>query len=73
MIEVFSTNVTDPVHAAMLLERIHEEFAHYRANFDLNDCDNILRVVSPGENVDAYTLISLLRRHGFHAAVLPGD
>jgi hypothetical protein len=71
MIEVFSTNVTDPDHATMLLAHIHGEFAHYRANFDLDDCDNILRVVSSGENVDAHTLIGLLRRHGFHAEVLP--
>jgi hypothetical protein len=73
MIEVFSTNVTDPNHAAMLLDRIHEEFAHYQANFDLSDCDNILRVVSVAGLVDASTLINLLHRHGFQAAVLPGD
>jgi hypothetical protein len=73
MIEVFSTNVTDPHHATMLLDRIHEEFSHYRANFDLDDCDNILRVVSHGENVDASTLITFLRHHGFHAEVLPDD
>jgi hypothetical protein len=63
--------VTDPDHATMLLERIHQEFAHYRANFDLDDCDNILRVVSSGENVDTCILISFLQHHGFHAEVLP--
>ena len=71
MIEVFITNVDDPGHATMLVERIHQQFGHYRANFDLQDCDRILRVVSYREHVDSATLISLLNDHGFHAEVLP--
>lgn len=44
MIEVFKTNVQDKHQAEMLLEKIHATFYPCSANFDLEDCDNILRV-----------------------------
>jgi len=71
MIEVFKTNVSDPDHANMLLEQIHDRFIEYRANFDLEDCDNILRVASANGHVEISTLIGLLENHGFQAQVLP--
>ena len=46
MVEVFKTNVKDPHHAAMLIDCIHKSFDGYNANFDLEDCDKILRVKS---------------------------
>jgi len=47
MIEVFKTNVKHADHAKILVDQIHTTFADYTANFDLEDCDRILRVVSP--------------------------
>lgn len=44
MIEVFRTNVQDPNHAIMLVSQINKTFDGYVANFDLEDCDNVLRV-----------------------------
>ncbi|HYE55021.1 MAG TPA: hypothetical protein VD996_09270 [Chitinophagaceae bacterium] len=73
MIEVFKTNVTQREHATMLLEHIHKTFAHYKANFDLDDCDHILRVKSHSGNVQPAGLIMLLSSFGFEAAVLPDD
>jgi hypothetical protein len=73
MIEVFKTNVHDHVHAKMLIEEIHETFIHYRANFDLEDCDRILRVKSSRGSVQPSFLINLLRNFGFKAEVLPDD
>jgi hypothetical protein len=52
MIEVFKTNINCADKATQLVEQIHENFASYRANFDLNDCDRILRVVSGNNNID---------------------
>ncbi len=45
MIEVFKTNITCPEKAKQLVKQIHQNFAAYKANFDLHDCDKILRVV----------------------------
>jgi len=72
MVEVFKTNVEHRVHAIMLIEQIHKAFPEYRANFDLDDCDRILRVASVTGTVEACRLIQLLEERGFKAEVLPG-
>ncbi|MEO5893456.1 MAG: hypothetical protein ABIQ31_24600 [Ferruginibacter sp.] len=71
MIEVFKTNVRRRGHAKMLLEQIHRSFAHYKANFDLADCDKILRVKSSAGAIQSSCLVDLLKSFGFHAEVLP--
>jgi hypothetical protein len=73
MVEVFKTNVKDPHHAAMLIAYIHKTFAGYRANFDLEDCDKILRIKSAAGFVQAQVLIDLLHNHGCVAEILPDD
>lgn len=71
MVEVFRTNVQDTQHAKMLVHTIQESFGHYQVNFDLEDCDKILRVKCTDDTVDADALIELLRDFGFIAEVLP--
>lgn len=73
MIEVFKTNVEDRDHARMLLDLIHHSFIGYKANFDLEDCDKILRVQCATGWVESSLLIDLLKDVGFHAEVLPDD
>jgi hypothetical protein len=73
MVEVFRTNVKDQDHAVILLDHIHQNFRDYRANFDLEDCDNILRVASNQEFIRATCLIKLLSEFGYEAEVLPDD
>lgn len=71
MVEVFRTNVKARRHARCLLAQIHARFHGYRANFDLEDCDQILRVESQGEFIQPGSLIRLLQEEGFQAEVLP--
>jgi hypothetical protein len=73
MVEVFKTNVKDQDHAKMLVDQIHAMFAGYMANFDLEDCDKILRVVSPDGFIHTSRLMKLLNNYGFRAEVLPDD
>jgi len=70
MVEVFKTNVEDHQQAKILLEQIHKVFTGYKANFDLGDCDKILRVQSTVK-VQITDLISLLKDFGSAAQVLP--
>jgi hypothetical protein len=70
MIEVFKTNVTQRRDAYRLIESIHRVFRGYKANFDLQDCDRILRIVAGSGHVDAGAVIRLLSRQGFEATVL---
>jgi len=71
MVEVFKTNVKERMHATMLIEQIHHAFTGYKANFDLDDCDSILRVKSTMGHVDSRSLIHLLKELGFNAEILP--
>lgn len=73
MVEVFKTNVYEQRHAMMLLDRIHAAFSHYAANFDLEDCDRILRVKCATGLIPPQGLIALLKDHGFEASVLPDE
>lgn len=51
-VEVFKTNVQQQRQAAWLLGLLNRQFPLCRINFDLDDCDRILRVegreVMPG-------------------------
>ena len=71
MIEVFKTNVNTRKKADLLLEQIHSRFAAYQANFDLDDCDRILRIKSENGYVEPSRLIHLLQDFGVAAEVLP--
>lgn len=72
MVEVFKTNVEGQEEADTLITRLHTSFHGYKANFDLDDCDHILRIQSPF-NVDSFAVIHLLGDLGFHAEVLPDE
>jgi hypothetical protein len=73
MVEVFKTNVQHADHAKMLIEEIHATFRNYTANFDLEDCDRILRVESSRNFVEVLPLLELLKRYGFDGEVLADD
>src|SRR6185436_12317587 len=45
-VEVFKTNVADPERAKWLVDQIERNFTNCKVNFDLDDCDRILRVVT---------------------------
>jgi hypothetical protein len=70
MVEVFKTNVTQPETATFLAAQISRLFG-YRVNFDLADCDRILRVQSKGDEVHVAAVVETVKDHGFHAEVLP--
>ena len=70
MIEVFKTDVDDSKFADILVDHIQRMFRGYEANFDLQDCDKILRVKNVLGVVNSERLIKMLNRFGFHAEVL---
>jgi hypothetical protein len=73
MIEVFKTDVNNQDHARMLVDRIHKAFKHCRANFDLQDCDKILRVNGVKGEEDVWLIVALVRSFGWHIEVLNDD
>lgn len=69
-VEVFKTNVADPEQANWLVDQIEKNFTNCKVNFDLDDCDRILRVAFEGK-IQPDLLIELLKNIGCTAEVLP--
>ena len=44
MVEVFKTNISTQSKAEKVLRILNSKFPDYKVDFDLEDCDNILRV-----------------------------
>jgi hypothetical protein len=72
MIEVFKTNINCPDQAKQLVEQIHKTFTSYKANFDLEDCDRVLKVVNSDGNI-ALHFTDWLKKCGCHAEILPDN
>ena len=69
-IEVFKTNVADPERATWIVDQIERNFANCKVNFDLDDCDRILRVAFEGK-IQSDLLIDLLENAGCRVEELP--
>lgn len=67
-VEVFRTNVTRKRQAKQLLDILSKQFPSLHINFDLEDCDNILRV--EGENICPESITGLVAESGYECGVL---
>lgn len=70
MVEVFKTDVTNEVQAINVVGIIERYFEGCKANFDLGDCDHILRV-EVTDTIDADAVVNLLKEMRVSAEVLP--
>ncbi len=68
MVEVFKTNVQWVNEAEDLIQKLLEHFPHYIMNFDLEDCDKILRV--EGEDIFASKIIKYLNEYKYTCEIL---
>ena len=68
VIEVFKTNVTDERWARKLVELLCGHFPACCINFDLNDCDKILRV--EGEHFNTESVRMIVNQNGFLCELL---
>lgn len=68
MVEVFKTNITDRCVAAVVVAQLQIQLPGAKINFDLEDCDNILKVEHYA--VTAQRIEDALQRNGFYCEVL---
>jgi hypothetical protein len=68
MVEVFKTSVVERAQAEAILSALVNSFPTIRPNFDLDDCDHVLRV--EGIGFTAAQIIKLLRCNGYHCEVM---
>ena len=68
MVEVFKTNVQQHEQADQLASVLRDRLDFCKINFDLEDCDKILRV--EGKQISVEAIIEILSTHGLKCEVL---
>lgn len=68
MVEVFKTNVQEFAEAQNLVALLRRHFPNSKINFDLDDCDKVLRV--EGNDLRIEKVMTLIMEKGFLCAVL---
>ncbi|OXB24859.1 hypothetical protein B0A80_03850 [Flavobacterium tructae] len=68
MIEVYKTNVQEVEQSLLIVGKLLEHFPNSHINFDLEDCDRILRVHA--SSISNQRIIELLDSYGYHCEVL---
>jgi hypothetical protein len=68
MVEIFKTNVQEMEQSELLLRHLLAHFPENKINFDLEDCDKILRV--EGEFISQEKIIELLVLNGCQCKAL---
>jgi len=68
MVEVFKTNVRSSRKAKLIIQKLAEKFPAHKINFDLKDCDKILRV--QGKNVSSEKIIEVPIEENYQCKVL---
>lgn len=73
MVEIFRTNVSSHLQANSILERLQKEFPQYEMNFDLEDCDKILRVDGKKDAVNPKAIMELVKHFKYEIKILPDE
>jgi hypothetical protein len=68
MVEVFKTNIVDKTAASEVTAILYNHYPSGRINFDLEDCDKILRIES--EKVIPEEVAGILSVKGYFCQVL---
>jgi hypothetical protein len=68
MVEVFKTNVENKNQAEQILKELKKSFPGLKINFDLDDCDKILRV--EGTNIPSCAIVELMKSNKFLCEIL---
>jgi len=68
MVEVFKTNIKTHGLSKTLIRKLLEHYPESSVNFDLDDCDKVLRV--EGDDICPVKIISLLTADGCQCEVL---
>lgn len=68
MVEVFITNIQEPVQAERILQVLENTFPEMKINFDLDDCHRILRI--EGAKINPESIISIVNKSGYTCEIL---
>ena len=68
MVEVFKTNVQEVAQSELLIQQLLVHYPNSKINFDLEDCDCILRIAA--QVITPETVIALLAARGYQCELL---
>lgn len=68
MVEVLKTNVQELDYANAIIQILLEHFPNYKINFDLENCDKILRLEATSAN--AALVVKIAINNGYFCAAL---
>ncbi|ELR68006.1 hypothetical protein C900_01269 [Fulvivirga imtechensis AK7] len=68
MIEIFKTNISTKEEADYFAQILNNTLPDYRINFDLEDCDRILRVEN--RDINANAVIGVFHSHNRYCELL---
>ncbi len=68
MVEVFKTNVRNTREAKRIIQKLAEEFPQHKINFDLSDCDRILRI--QGNDILQRKIINIVTSLNYNCEIL---
>jgi hypothetical protein len=69
-VEVFKTNVLNKRAAKIILEEIGLHQPEYKCNFDLEDCDKVLRIENESGRIDAQLIFEILKKNNHEGSIL---
>lgn len=67
-VEVFKTNIILADDASLILQLLNSQYPNHKVNFDLEDCDKILRV--EGFEINKEQIINLFITRGIQCEIL---
>lgn len=68
IVEVFKTNVEEVELSELLIQQLEDQFPDSLINFDMDDCDKILRVEAAA--IVPEKIIEILNSNGYSCEVL---
>jgi hypothetical protein len=69
MVEIFRTNVKNKRLAGKVLKALQSHLPAFNYNFDLDDCDRILRVQSNGMPVECRKIIQIVKGYAIEISL----
>jgi hypothetical protein len=70
-VEIFRTFVNNEKQARKICEILNSQLENTKVNFDLDDCDKVLRVESP--EIDINKIRWIMENLGYSCDLIPGS
>ncbi|HWK02491.1 MAG TPA: hypothetical protein VNS58_02600 [Puia sp.] len=65
IVQVFKTDVQDKKEAKRIILFLHQNYSHCKVNFDLDDCDKILRIENQLGRVEETAIQLVVAGYGY--------